>query len=547
MSLQVWLPLIKDINNYGLSDLKFSAVSSSVTSKVADGKIGPNCYYNNAHGGGTLISDKTISLGQQLSMFCWFKFTQLNSGSGLGGAMGGQHRYENDTGMGITIKYVSATTGYLSLNTGNGSSRTYNYYCGKTLLQANTWYHGGFTYDGNTIKIYLNGQLDGTHSYTGQKNPEDYVNVFAWSFNATSGSASYSGYQLYGHMNDFRIYDHCLSYKEVRELAKGLILHYRLAGQYNANINLLKNSLDFSGASISDSTKGTDDFGNVSVGFDNRAATSGYKDFCQWGSARTVNAGEIYTVSFYARSKTKSKMITYFYNNSTGVQVSKGVSSLGTTTTSTDGGHTWQLTPQWTRYWITYTFNSTTTALAKTLLFRLQYGNEAEISLVKLESGDTATPWTPAESDSIYTAYTKEYDCSGYGNNGTITGTLTTSPETPRNNVCINFTGSQYINAGQGAKVRDAITVNWWGYMDNWANYTRAISCTEGGGWNFEPSSGKVNFAVGTGTSSNTYKSVVSKTTLASLGTGWHMFTGTYDGLNSKIYIDGKLDNTVAA
>ena len=71
MSLQVWLPLIKDINNYGLSDLKFSAVSSSVTSKVADGKIGPNCYYNNAHGGGTLISDKTISLGQQLLVLHW--------------------------------------------------------------------------------------------------------------------------------------------------------------------------------------------------------------------------------------------------------------------------------------------------------------------------------------------------------------------------------------------------------------------------------------------------------------------------------------------
>jgi hypothetical protein len=29
-------------------------------------------------------------------------------------------------------------------------------------------------------------------------------------------------------MNDFRIYDHALSTKEVEEIAKGLVLHYKL-------------------------------------------------------------------------------------------------------------------------------------------------------------------------------------------------------------------------------------------------------------------------------------------------------------------------------
>ena len=48
-----------------------------------------------------------------------------------------------------------------------------------------------------------------------------------------------------------------------------------------------------------------------------------------------------------------------------------------------------------------------------------------------------------------------------------------------------------------------------------------------------------MNFACGTGTSSNTYKSVVSTISLASLSQGWHMFTGTYDGKTTKIYIDG--------
>jgi len=96
--------------------------------------------------------------------------------------------------------------------------------------------------------------------------------------------------------------------------------------------------------------------------------------------------------------------------------------------------------------------------------------------------------------------------------------------------------------------VRDSITVNIWAYMDNWSDYNgnsqRIISCTEGGGWNFEPNSSKMSFPVGTGETSNTYKSVVGTTLIANLVSGWHMFTGTYDGFSVKIYIDGKLDGS---
>ena len=45
----------------------------------------------------------------------------------------------------------------------------------------------------------------------------------------------------------------------------------------------------------------------------------------------------------------------------------------------------------------------------------------------------------------------------------------------------------------------------------------------------------------------NTYKSALSTRTLASLGSGWHHFAGTYDGFTTKIYIDGVLEGTNAA
>ena len=51
---------------------------------------------------------------------------------------------------------------------------------------------------------------------------------------------------------------------------------------------------------------------------------------------------------------------------------------------------------------------------------------------------------------------------------------------------------------------------------------------------------------MGTGATSNTYKSCTSNTTLASLSSGWHFFAGTYDGLTSNLYIDGVLDKTLS-
>ena len=50
-----------------------------------------------------------------------------------------------------------------------------------------------------------------------------------------------------------------------------------------------------------------------------------------------------------------------------------------------------------------------------------------------------------------------------------------------------------------------------------------------------------MNFAIGTGTTSNSYHSATSNIAVKNLSPGWHLFTGTYDGFTSKIYIDGEL------
>ena len=85
MSLLIWLPLTQDLRNNGVDNSTFSVVSSNTTINN-NGKLG-KCYNNNSHSGGGLISNKTIDLGQKQSMFCWFKFTDLEASSNLGGGL----------------------------------------------------------------------------------------------------------------------------------------------------------------------------------------------------------------------------------------------------------------------------------------------------------------------------------------------------------------------------------------------------------------------------------------------------------------------------
>lgn len=268
MSLQVWLPLNGNLDNQGISGLTFSNTSISANS---NGKIG-SCYDNDSYSIGGMVSNETILLGNNQSMFCWVNFDSLNSASNLGGAMCGQHRYANNTGMGLTLKYISYTTGYFSINTGTGSSRTFNAYYNSTLLSAGNWYHVGYTYDGNVVKLYLNGELDGVYTIGTLSNPEDYIQVFSWSFNSSSGNGLYSNYHLNGRLNDVRIYDHCLSAKEVKEIAQGLVLHYKLDNNGIGNPNLIT-SMSAGGRTtlvnnyelLADFSQDTDTYGYINV------------------------------------------------------------------------------------------------------------------------------------------------------------------------------------------------------------------------------------------------------------------------------------------
>ena len=455
-------------------------------------------------------------------MFCWFKFTDLEASSSLGGGLVSQHRYGSNSGMGITIKYVSSTTGYLSVNTGTGSSRTYNTYTGTTLLQANTWYHGGYTYDGSTLKIYVNGICEKTQAISGMSVPADYITVFCWSL-TTSGAGIHGDYKFNGNINDVRIYDHTLSAKEVKELSKGLVCHYPLNGNGRGGDNII------SGTSPNE----------VQYTY----PSSSYSDKFSKTSTIIPSASQ-YVLSFWAKSThAGDKVRAHWYSPNT---TTKAESNQGSISTVADGQIDFTLSDKWEKYWCIWTQSSTTAV--KHFIFPRMFSQASggatgtgtvSVKYVKLEEGNIPTPWMPNSADTAYSAMgynsTTEYDVSGNGNNGTKNGTLTNSSNTSRNSICTTFASGSHIAATiNPTGYANSYTFSWWGKYTNYSGHMM-WGFANGNRLNLYMSSG--NFYWNTGDGNNNPFNV----SAATYGDGnWHHFAISGDGTTTKLYIDGE-------
>ena len=398
------------------------------------GKVTNNSLENTSNTVGGCISNAQINLGYHQSMFCWVYFNSFYATASLTGILG-QHRYASNQGMGLTAKYVSSTSGYLSINTGNGSDRTFNTYCGNTLLTSGKWYHVGYTYDGKTVTLYVNGNVDGTFTITDMKIVSDYIVLFAWSLNGTSGATIFGDYKLNGRLNDVRLYNHCLSLKEVKNLAKGLMLHYKLS---KSGANLLKNtatekSWTYSGTSYSDSNYSQETI--------------------------TPASDSYYTMSFDAKSNrnSTSNFITYLYNNNSGRQCDsvKGYidGQLVYTGSASDGTCPMPTYTYYRHYVIVRHFNTNATALTKQNVFRIQNTGSTALTMhvknAKIEVGDKSTPWIPNSSDTLYTQMglnnNIESDNSGYNNNGTRINITTWNTDTARYLSSMVFNGDNGV------------------------------------------------------------------------------------------------------
>jgi hypothetical protein len=120
----------------------------------------------------------------------------------------------------------------------NGTAHEYN---DGSFLTQNTWHHISWVYINGVLKIYINGVLDIDFPIVA-----DTTNYFG---NVIIGNLQLSttNRAFIGSINDFRLYDHVLSQKEINELAKAKVLHYNFNKEVDEKTtNLIsKSGLDF--------------------------------------------------------------------------------------------------------------------------------------------------------------------------------------------------------------------------------------------------------------------------------------------------------------
>lgn len=515
MSLQVWLPLNGNLNNQGLSEVTITNSGATVNSS---GKIG-SCYSFN--GSNNKIQISNAPKPNNISVAMWFKRNATTN----------TRQFLYTQWQGITLELDGANKITCSVNTADGQVG----YCKTTttITADSGWTHIVYTFEqGVGTKLYINGSFIQSESVT---------KPIVWSNNA--GNIGYYSTYFNGCVNDFRIYDHCLSDKEIKEISKGLILHYKLSNQYETG-QTNKYSSPYSDGECSSSsftkTKLTNERG---YNYKLTRTGDGANSWPNWNVPNySFTAGKTYYYSVKIRcNKWTSGNLVLRASRSNNDWVTNGVTICSPSLA--DG--------KWHEYYTYQTVNEnydrsgTTVTSNPVLEFYCSnqnsngtiYDMDFDVKDVQVVESDCYVPFI--ENSFIGTTI---YDCSGYGNNG-IKNNIIISSDSARYISSYVFNGSSsYINAGTGAKITDTISVNIWIKYTTWGN---PISCTEGGGWNFENNGGYVSFPLYV--ASVGYKVAKSTKTPANLADGkWHMLTGTFDRTNVKVYIDGVLEGTTA-
>ena len=531
MSLQVWLPLNGNLNNQGLDgSLEFTNTASATV--ATDGKTG-SCYSFSTTSGTGLLLSKGKSASEFMdayinhhswSMCAWIRTTS-----------------DDNVVFGLTygLRLWCGSTNYVHLynNTRNVSaSNNISTIDGK-------WHHICATYNtlDNAVNVYVDG-IKGTTSYypSGETYASSWSNSVAIGRDFNNSTAS-SHYYFQGSMNDVRIYDHCLSAKEVKEISKGLVCHYKLDNKGFGGENLILESHRVtSGGGASGITSTYMDDGSLKV-----VSTSGNGNYRSCGFLKDSNSnvgsklsvGDNYTISLDVKVEKGNSLPTLFINGGNGYKPLQPVNGK-------------IVTNNWFRAYYTSTWSEPGTSYGN---IALHLGFSGAIGTFyfknfKLEKGSKPTQWCPSPLDdnALGLNSATELDCSGLSNNGTKIGGLSpsTNPASIRYEGCYDFdgnTGSIQIPNLSTLVPSGEFTMNCWIYHDNtWSSKTWETILGGPSGFELEAKPNSTNspslYAYSWGKGSATYE--LNK---------WNMITMTRNASESKFYINGELKITGSA
>ena len=432
MALQYWYPFNKDLRNYGLCK---NPLLTYGTDTYGDGKV-TRYSYKTGSTYSSLGYDKQST--NQISIAFWAKADSpaawqdiLSFGS-----------YDNRIEITSTVDSATNTTKYCWYSNDSAgallASGTMIFKMGNA-----SWHHIVMVADGNTVTFYLDGVQTQSVAQTAT-----VANAFGSSDLISLGIRKNSGGNKWvGYINDFRVYDHALSLKEISELSKGLAAHYKLKGMGRINYLNGASAYTVSNPLVRHST-------DVSHMYDSYRYHSNL--------TATITTAGTYT----------------FIMESDGVP--SGHTTSGTTATqhrismwlndASAGTHYC-----WTSYGIgedgrlygTFSDLPVGTYQVRTNLYaadNVKYTVKMwNIKLVK-GSYDVNDIWCPNSSDSMYSNLNlnTEYDCSGYKNNLTKQGVVEMVNDSARYCTCVDFNNTGYFYSKNFGLKTNQFTVSFW-------------------------------------------------------------------------------------
>lgn len=538
--LCLWLPFTDGTTkNYGLTNMDVVDYGTSVYDQ---GKLG-KCRSFVGNGYLQLSNTFGIESGKDFSCCYWIKEISNNilskfrvvyqCGNLIIGHYGNKFDIYSITGNTLDLAYVCDTT---------------------------EWVHCCMTYQSsnNTVTIYINGVKCSTSQ------PKNLTGLSGTT--ALIGKRSSETYLFEGYLNDFRIYNTCLSPRQIKEISKGLICHYSL-GEIDGKIggrNLIKNGKgNVKAGFFKKIPTVTDEYGEFTLKSKKTYASISLSEGFVYG-CRDYIVGEKYTwsydIMYTAWNFPTGSNRGEFWMGQRYINAPSGETATGTWRGVTKhnlpvvGQNGCELN-KWYHVKQTVTIPqqaSSNVGQQGIISFYNSNANveasfTARIKNVKFEKSSTATSWTPAPEDDASFYDNIIYDTSGYCNNGSVTDSTcpTWSSDTPRYKGSYVFNGNKQVIDTPNVFHQEDITISFWFKRLKDTN-TRQFLFTIWEGFSCELTADDIPlFRIATDVSHAVDALSDKKITV---NDGWTHFCGVYkNGEYSKIYINGQLKKSVSS
>lgn len=448
MGLQVWMPMIGNINNQGLSNLSnlsgkyvqgtcstfgkcLNVPNSSPISFTADGLVNAKkfsvCFWT--------LADKSTKTD-------WNQMLQLGD-------------KKTDGSYGSNFRFESCTTYPRACSFHNNDKNAITARSRILGSSNSTWYHVCVTYDGTELKSYTNGNLIGTDVGNGGY-LTGYVQI---------GSANY-----FGLMNDLRIYDEVISQKQIRSIYNLQIIHYPLNNIYEVGItnkyfgDAAEGALNYDGNYIT-RTKLSNE-----RGYKYKLSYTGTgKDMwksLEIGSHFSFTAGRTYYYSCKVRCNSKLHTQLFLRAARCGNDwVTNMVDTL-----NADG--------QWHEYTVSQTINANFDRSGTTVTCNpwvefytndmstngMSYTFDVDIKDIQVTEGQK---YSFIANEMVTSSVS---DISGYSNNASVDVGIGIGVQSPRYDACYYFSAKSYLkfpNPIYAKKTIWGLTINMWVRLDS--------------------------------------------------------------------------------